>query len=100
MPAETRGFNVRALDGTLVKEPGGSGSLWRIHYSVRIPSLVCDHLELTPAKGAGTGEALGRFAANPGSLALGRDRESATRALARYSSAAMAFCMPSDPADS
>src|ERR1700746_3258823 len=24
MPAETRGFNVRALDGTLVKEPGRS----------------------------------------------------------------------------
>src|SRR5712692_5603271 len=25
MPAETRGFNVRALDGTLVKEPGRWG---------------------------------------------------------------------------
>ena len=45
MPAETRGFNVRALDGTLVKEPGRGGALWRIHYSVRIPSLVCDHFE-------------------------------------------------------
>jgi len=44
MPAATHGYNVRALDGTLVKEPGRSGSLWRIHYSVRIPSLVCDHL--------------------------------------------------------
>jgi hypothetical protein len=31
MPAEVRGYNVRALDGTLVKEPGRSGSLWRIH---------------------------------------------------------------------
>ena len=70
MPAETRGFNVRALDGTLVKEPGRSGSLWRIHYSLRIPSLVCDHLELTPTKGAGTGETLGRFAASPGDLVL------------------------------
>src|SRR5947209_4297117 len=70
MPAETHGFNVRALDGTLVKEPGRSGSLWRIHYSVRIPSLVCDHFELTPTKGAGTGETLGRFAASPGDLVL------------------------------
>lgn len=70
MPAEVRGYNVRALDGTLVKEPGRSGSLWRIHYSVRIPSLVCDHLELTPVKGAGTGESLGRFAASPGDLVL------------------------------
>jgi hypothetical protein len=31
MPAETRGYNIRALDGTLIKEPGRSGSLWRIH---------------------------------------------------------------------
>jgi hypothetical protein len=70
LPAEARGYNVRALDGTLVKEPGRSGSLWRIHYSVRIPSLVCDHLELTSVKGAGTGESLGRFPASPGDLVL------------------------------
>src|SRR5258706_8876670 len=70
MPAEVRGYNVRALDGTLVKEPGRSGSLWRIHYSVRIPSLVCDHWELTSVKGVGTGESLGRFAASPGDLVL------------------------------
>jgi hypothetical protein len=70
MPAETHGYNVRALDGTLVKEPGRSGSLWRIHYSVRIPDLVCDHFELTSTKGAGTGESLGRFAADAGDLIL------------------------------
>jgi hypothetical protein len=70
MPAETHGYNVRALDGTLVKEPGRSGSLWRIHYSVRIPSLVCDHFELTATKGVGTGERLGRFAASAGDLVL------------------------------
>jgi hypothetical protein len=70
MPAEVRGYNVRALDGTLVKEPGRSGSLWRIHYSVRIPSLVCDHSELTSVKGAGTGETLDRFAASLGDLVL------------------------------
>jgi hypothetical protein len=67
---ETHGFNVRALDGTLVKEPGRSGSCWRIHYSVQIPSLICDHFELTSAKGAGTGESLGRFAAREGDLVL------------------------------
>jgi hypothetical protein len=70
MPAEVHGYNVRALDGTLVKEPGRNGSLWRIHYSVRIPSLVCDHLELTPVKGVGTGETLGRFAASGRDLVL------------------------------
>jgi hypothetical protein len=70
MPAETHGYNVRALDGTLVKEPGRSGSSWRMHYSVRIPSLVCDHFALTSTKGAGSGETLGRFAAGPGDLVL------------------------------
>lgn len=70
MPAETRGFNIRALDGTLVKEPGRSGSLWRIHYSLRIPSLKCDHFELTPVRGAGTAERLGRFFAHSGDLVL------------------------------
>ncbi len=39
-------------------------------YGVRIPSLVCDHLELTAVKGAGAGESLERFAASPGDLVL------------------------------
>jgi hypothetical protein len=92
MPAETHGYNVRALDGTLVKEPGRSGSLWRIHYSVRIPSLVCDHFELTSTKGAGTGEALGRFAAAPGDLVLadrGFCKPNGVEALARQGAAVM-----------
>lgn len=92
MPAETHGYNVRALDGTLVKEPGSSGSLWRIHYSVRIPSLVCDHFELTSTKGAGTGEILGRFAAAPGDLVLadrGFCKPSGVEALTRQGAAVM-----------
>jgi hypothetical protein len=70
MSADSRGYNVRALDGTLIKEPGRTGALWRIHYSLRIPSLECDHLELTAIRGSGTGEKLGRFAAAPGDLIL------------------------------
>lgn len=70
VPLESRGWNVRAVDGTLVKEPGRRGSLWRIHYSLRIPSLVCDHLELTPTNGRGVGETLTRFAASQRDLVL------------------------------
>jgi hypothetical protein len=90
MPLETHGFNVRALDGTLVKEPGRSGSCWRIHYSVQIPSLICDHFELTSAKGAGTGESLGRFAAREGDLVLadrGYSRPAGIEALSRQGAA-------------
>src|SRR5437899_6301903 len=90
MPAETHGFNVRVLDGTLIKEPGRSGSLWRIHYSVQIPSLVCDHFELTSTKGAGTGESLGRFAAREGDLVLadrGFSKPAGIEALSRQGAA-------------
>lgn len=70
VPFETHGWNVRAVDSTLVKEPGRRGSQWRIHYSLRIPSLLCDHFELTPVKGAGMGERLGRAPALAGDLVL------------------------------
>ena len=61
---------VRVLDGTLVKEPGRTGSLWRIHYSLRLPSLLCDHLSVTSTRGKGTAEILHRFPAAPGDLVL------------------------------
>lgn len=55
------GFQVRAFDATTVKEPGRTGTLWRIHYSVTLPSLVCDHFRITRAKGEVTGESFCRF---------------------------------------
>src|SRR5215467_2135666 len=61
---------VRVLDATVVREPGKTGSQWRIHYSMRLPSLACDHFDLTPAEGAGTGERLGRFHFRKGELVL------------------------------
>jgi hypothetical protein len=36
------GPNLRLLDATVVNEPGATGSLWRIHYSLRWPALSCD----------------------------------------------------------
>jgi hypothetical protein len=63
-------WNVRAVDGTVVQEPGRTGTQWRIHYSLRLPSLECDSFEITPAQGAGTGEKLERLAIAPGDLIL------------------------------
>lgn len=63
-------FPVRALDATVVKEPGKTGSQWRIHYSMQLPSLECDHFEVTAVSGAGTGERLGRFQFRHGELVL------------------------------
>jgi Transposase DDE domain len=70
MRVDARGWRIRALDGTLVKGPGKAGALWRIHYSLQIPSLICDYLQLKPVRGRGNGEVLERFPAAPGDLLL------------------------------
>jgi len=57
---------LRLVDGSQVKEPGKTGSLWRIHYSLQLPSLQCDFFELTPGKGSGSGESLTRLGVLPG----------------------------------
>src|ERR1035441_486035 len=36
------GRPIRLLDATVVREPGKTGSQWRIHYSLRLPTLECD----------------------------------------------------------
>jgi hypothetical protein len=65
-----KGQPVRLLDATVVKEPGKTGGQWRIHYSIRLPSLECDEFHLTSVKGANTGERFGRFAFHVGELVL------------------------------
>jgi hypothetical protein len=65
-----RGQPVRLVDGTVVREPGKTGSQWRIHYSIRLPSLECDQFDLTPVKGPHSGERFGRFAFHAGELVL------------------------------
>src|SRR5450759_44064 len=52
---------ARIEDGTIVKEPGKTGSQWRILYSLRLPSLMCDFLEVTASGGEGNGESLNRL---------------------------------------
>jgi len=55
------GKQFRLFDATDVKEPGKTGSLWRVHYSVSVPELVCDFFKLTATKGKGTGETCRQF---------------------------------------
>ncbi len=55
------GFRLRLFDATIVKEPGKTGSQWRIHYSIELPSLCCDFFKLTETQGKGTGESLTQF---------------------------------------
>src|ERR1039457_2069174 len=55
------GRNVRLLDATVVSEPGKTGRQWRIHYSLRLPSLECDRFVLTWTKGVGAAERFAQF---------------------------------------
>lgn len=64
--ANNDGFQVRLFDATNVKEPGKTGSLWRIHYSLRLPSMLCDSFEITETSGAGCGESFCQFSVNAG----------------------------------
>jgi hypothetical protein len=69
-PPQPKGWRVRVLDGSVVKEPGRTGSQWRLHYSLQLPSMVCDHLEVTAVEGPRVGERLHRFPAQRGDLVL------------------------------
>ena len=80
------GFEVRAFDATVVSEPGRTGSRWNVHYSVRLPSLTCDHLSVTPATGAGTGESFARFPVHRGDFVLGDAGYSTARGIAHVAS--------------
>lgn len=61
---------LRLMDASLVKEPGSTGSLWRLHYSLRWPTLECDFFKITATEGKGTGESLQQYPLKAGDYAL------------------------------
>lgn len=60
-------YQLRALDATCIQEPGSTGTDWRLHYSLKLPELVCDFFELTDARGA---EHLKRLPVSEGDVVL------------------------------
>lgn len=58
-------YSIRLVDGTMVSEPGASGSKWRLHYSVQWPSLRADEVIVSTSK---EGETLRRFTVLPGEV--------------------------------
>ena len=71
MPRQRAEGAVRIVDGTIVKEPGKTGSQWRILYSMRLPDLRCDYFNLTATTGPGTGESFARLPIAKHDLILG-----------------------------
>jgi hypothetical protein len=64
------GRRIRLVDATQVKEPGKTGSLWRIHYSLSWPSLRCDYFKLSASQGEGNGESLSHLPVKAGDCLL------------------------------
>jgi hypothetical protein len=59
---------IRVVDATNVSEPGSTGTDWRIHYVLELPTLECDFFEVTDISG---GETYKRLPVSPGDIILG-----------------------------
>jgi len=70
LPPTHRGLRMRLVDSTIIKQPGATGSQWRVLYSLRVPDWQCDGFRLTAAKGAGNGESLKYFTIKRGDCLL------------------------------
>lgn len=62
------GRRLRIVDATHVRVSGSSGTDWRLHYVLHLPTLTCDFAEVTDATG---GETYARVPVHPGDVILG-----------------------------
>lgn len=60
-----RGRQLRVVDGSVVREPGATGSQWRLHYAIGLPQLHCQEVYLGPCD---EGETLKRFEVRGGDV--------------------------------
>jgi len=59
------GRQLRVVDGSIVREPGVTGSQWRLHYAIALPSLQCQEVHLGSCD---EGETLKRFQVHAGDI--------------------------------
>lgn len=62
-----RKFRVRVVDGTAIAEHGSTGSDWRVHYCLELPTLRCDTFTIT---GTEIGEDFQRYSVQSGDLLI------------------------------
>lgn len=60
-----QGRQLRVVDGSVVREPGVTGSQWRLHYAIGLPSLQCQEVHVGPSD---DGETLKRFEVHTGDI--------------------------------
>lgn len=86
------GIKFRAVDGSIVREPGKTGSQWRLHYAINLPDLSCHYFDLTSTKGLGTGESVEKIPIAPGDCIMA-DRGFCSMAQLAYVSSCKAYSL-------
>lgn len=66
--SSSKKFDVKLVDGSVVKEPGIRGTKWRLHYDIRLSDLHCDTFLITKEQ---TGESLELFSIAKDDLIIG-----------------------------
>jgi len=61
-------YRMRVVDGTVISEPGSTGTDWRIHYSITLKTLRCDYFLIT---GPEIGESLRKYPVMPNDFFIG-----------------------------
>jgi len=56
---------LRVVDGSIVREPGPTGTQWRLHYAIGLPGLQCQEVHVGPSA---EGETLKRFEVRAGDI--------------------------------
>jgi hypothetical protein len=74
------GRPVRLIDGSVVCEPGATGSTWRLHYALNLRTLGCDEVHVTEVR---EGESLTRFSIRANDVVMA-DRGFANRRGVRH----------------
>ena len=64
----TRKYRIRLVDGSVVSEPGSTGTDWRIHYSFCLRGFTCDTFKITSPK---EGECLQKFSVEKNDFIIG-----------------------------
>jgi hypothetical protein len=64
---EARQWGWRIVDATTIQEPGATAISWRVHYTVRLPTLACDFVSVTNVRG---GETLCRIPVRAGEVVM------------------------------
>jgi len=67
-PSDFSDYNIRTIDASVVSEPGSTGTDWRLHYSMELFTLKCDHFKITSPD---VGESLLNYPVKQNDLLIG-----------------------------